>query len=864
MTAVVGNAGYPPLLSVQRHPTLEKNVFEQLQRNDIVEARPQIVHFGGFEIHKQHTQRLRIINISPTSLRVTILGPESQYFRIQYDKKGLLAPGMGEEITVVFEPHEWRYYYDSVKVFCGELSENLVIPIHAYPSATDIKLPRIIDFGNVAIGTSRTKTIPLSCSIPIQFEYEVHVLEPHEDFEITPLTGVIPAHSTTEILVKFLPTRFRTARMELRFNISQFDWEPVTITVVGASLPDLSHAEVLQGASSELVATSREQLQEDMADKVHYLAGKRGRGPVSAKAPHFEFDVAEKTVEGVKVPTDFHQQSTNYVINQTAGKLPLKDLTAFIYKQRDKAAKQRRKAEAAHRGEELEEEEELDDDDDTQAKELRFDLQYRDVGKYDKEKELNSRVAVGEEQLTQDVKDSFQEERKKSHAKLIEDMVKADVNRAQSELKEAQPTGVPTSYVHSLAPDWDENNNDMFSLRIQVLDRFIRAGSKCLMRLRVKQAAEQLREAMRTAGVVDRRSCQAWVDQETWAAAANKGGAARSFSSEGKQKTDAVSAALAKDAPDLVDLISLSDDFVLPLQLPTAQEAQNAEDRNPVEVAPLDNFDSFPPFNIQPRMDFKVFDYKEKYALPDPAQYLRPNDGRLVRLSASLEEHSIRGCCGDIFDGAEKPIAMPESCLLPPAHEALSLLLPSPDCRTYVGFPDFTEVDTEYRLAEVPDLVKAPKTEMLLPSDLESLETPFLEEWRPVRQIQDAFMHFDPVAASFAEAGGNLGPRLGFEAGGEKISFLPVGGFNRDLPSDTDDDERDDFESCQDTKPPGEDEYAKVLKHLDRPYTTERWEKEKLAEERLVKHNFEHSKAARDRLNELNQELSRSHKLFLG
>lgn len=314
----------------------------------------------------------------------------------------------------------------------------------------------------------------------------------------------------------------------------------------------------------------------------------------------------------------------------------------------------------------------------------------------------------------------------------------------------------------------------------------------------------------------------------------------------------------------MVELMKLGQEFVLPVQIPTAQEQKNAEDRQPVEVLPLDNFDDFPQFNIQPRMDWKVFNYTEKFTLPDPAQYMRPNEGRMKRLEASLEEHSIKGCCGDIFDGAEKPIAMPDSCLLPPAHEALSLLIPSPDCRTYISGPDFTEVDTEYRLSELPALMKAPKTDMLLPSDLESLETPFLEAWRPVRQLQDPFMHFDPLPATFAESGGNGGPRLGFDACGERMTFLPVGGFNRDLPSDTDDDERDDMDGCEDTKPPGQNEYDQVMKDLSRPYSTERWEKEKLAEERLVNYCEEHSRATRNRLNELNKDLSRSHKIFLG
>lgn len=76
----------------------------------------EVLHFGGFRIHKEHSHVLRILNTSPSSLRVSIIAPSTQWFKISFDKKGLLAPGMSEDITVTFTPHEWRYYYDTVKV----------------------------------------------------------------------------------------------------------------------------------------------------------------------------------------------------------------------------------------------------------------------------------------------------------------------------------------------------------------------------------------------------------------------------------------------------------------------------------------------------------------------------------------------------------------------------------------------------------------------------------------------------------------------------------------------------------------------------------------------------------------------------
>jgi len=847
-----GNAAQS--IAKRGHPLLEKNSFEQLHRNEVIETRPHVLHFGGFQIHREHSQVLRVLNISGSSLRLAIMGPSTQWFQMKFDKKGLLAPGMSEDITITFTPHEWRYYYDTVKIFCGDMAENLIVPIHAYPSANDICLPRIIDFGKVAIGTTKSKKIPLTCKIPIQFEFDITVIEAHPDFEIAPLSGTIPADGAIDITVYFTPTRHRTARTELKFHIAQFDFEPVVVSVVGCSLPDIHKEAILRENDEQSTLRGTSFLQDDMLSRMGTLKSKSGRPPLENKAPVFVSAEGDREMHytggKVKVPPHVNQEATNFVLNQVPGKRPLKDMISFIAEQRQNLENRRRKAEAAKElastGSVVEQEEE--DDDDIQAIELRFEMQFREVDQYDKNKELKSMVAIGEDLLTDRETAKAHSIRQKRHEALFSAKISSDKARVQSD-RRSDAVAVPSSFRPALAPHWDENRNDMFSLRLQVIDRLVRAGSKQLMRVRARKNVQILAEALRAAGVTDKSSCKAWVDAENKAAA-----------SGGKSGPDKAAAEDDVDAvDDILAMVEFPPNFILPLQIPTMQSLMSKEDVQPVEVMPLDNFEEFKLAEVHPRLDFKALHY-EKYSIPPPAAYMRPCSDR-PRLNAALEEFSLRGIRGDAFDGAEEPIDMPESCVLPPEHERISLLVPSTECRTFVSFPDFTECDFEYRLSKEVPLLEPLKTEPLLPPNLKSLDYPWLSTWRPKRRLQEPFEHFDPLPCFFVEGGGPLGPRLGGDLGGERLSFLPVGGHNRDLPSDTDSDEREDFQMPV----PGQELYEATMQRMKGSLPdSEQWHKERLAEERLQKQCEINGKVVRERMRDLNKDLDYRNKLFLG
>merc|ERR1719265_311750 len=547
-------------------------------------------------------------------------------------------------------------------------------------------------------------------------------------------------------------------------------------------------------------------IQDEMLARLGTLKGKSGRKPLENILPTLVAEEGDREMDHthgkVKVPPRTDQEATNFILNQTAGKRPLKDMISFINEQRQNLENRRLKAEAAKEmmatsGSLADQEE--DDDDDIQAIELRFEMQFREVDQYDKDKELKSMVAIGEDLLTVKEVAKAQQNRLKREEKLFATKILEDKNRFETVCTKA-PVAVPNTFRPELKPHWDENRNDMFSLRLQVIDRMIRAGSKQLMRVRAKNNLVKLVEALSSAGVTDNASCKAWVDAESKAA------------QSGGKSGPAEPAADAEDS-DAVDIdvqvFDFGNNFVLPVQIPTAQSLMSKEDVQPVEVTPLENFEEFKPIELQPRLDFKVLQY-EKFMPPPPAAYMRPCGDRYPRLNAALEDLSLRGVRGDAFDGAEDPLDMPASCTMPPEHDRMSLLVPSTECRTFVSFPDFTECDHEYRLSREVPLLEPLKTEPLLPPNYKSLEYPWMATWRPRRRLPEPFEHFDPLPCSFAEAGGKLGPRIGGDPSGERFNFLPIGGHPRDLPSDTDSDEREDFQMPV----PGEELFEATMARL--------------------------------------------------
>ena len=226
---------------------VDEQVYAKLGGNETLKPTPAIVHFGGFTLGDQFTQVLKIVNTSHYAQRLHVINTTTPYFSVTCNKKGVVAPGMSENIRITFRPDEWRYYYDCIRIHCQD--ENLLIPIHAYPIANDVFFPTFVDFGKAALLDKVSKKIKLSCKVPIQFEYELTVVKPNSDFEVAPLKGVIPANGFAEVTISYCPVKLGTAEMTLELNVSQFNFKTVSCRIVGNAAPGITRNRVLKKLS---------------------------------------------------------------------------------------------------------------------------------------------------------------------------------------------------------------------------------------------------------------------------------------------------------------------------------------------------------------------------------------------------------------------------------------------------------------------------------------------------------------------------------------------------------------------------------------------------------------------------------------
>uniref|UniRef100_A0A8C7RTT8 Abnormal spindle-like microcephaly-associated protein ASH domain-containing protein n=1 Tax=Oncorhynchus mykiss TaxID=8022 RepID=A0A8C7RTT8_ONCMY len=195
--------------------------YTKLKSNSAIQAEPSALHFSGFKLGKDYQRSLKLINISSEVINIHIIPTQTKHFKTKYLKQVfvyyyLIIPGLSYTVKVHFCPDEWRYFYDCIRVHCK-------VGIQLLPF-----------LGHV------NHVIPLSCSCPIDFEFQVYIIQPHKAFSVQPLSGVIPANGKVEVTVTFRPFQYDTSQVTLQVVISQFNPKPYVCTLKNGCTPSLT------------------------------------------------------------------------------------------------------------------------------------------------------------------------------------------------------------------------------------------------------------------------------------------------------------------------------------------------------------------------------------------------------------------------------------------------------------------------------------------------------------------------------------------------------------------------------------------------------------------------------------------------
>ncbi|RLN95760.1 hypothetical protein BBJ28_00011831 [Nothophytophthora sp. Chile5] len=520
-------------------------------------AQPASVHFGGFELERTVQQRVRVHNNSAKAVRLRFTFPTaSKGFRAAFakpERPPFISAGLCEEIVVSFTPPAgFQYYYDCIQVRCEEVAYSsntdvarggaALIPLHAYPMANEVEFPSRMDFGVVPRGACSRRHVDITCSVPVEFQYELRLTKAHPSFTVFPLTGTIPPRGEARIELEFRPLVYATASAELELHVSQLGFAPRLCALVGSSSStaiDAAQAkEIVEDIESEVKPptsplSSQKPRRSSGAQKKTRQSSASGGGNTSKsrstlqQQPREEEDKLE-IVHGLEIPHNLNSvTSVNFVLNQEPGKLKPKDLKKAIAANRELRLQQREEQAKLCTGDAGD-----DNEDPTtlsfrvlvreeegflqrvrvnkQVKDMFFQQELNEAAQAETSLEFQShKVHLGQRLLSREETAYLGklrefnmlalacQQRKKlrtTFANVVYEPPGVSNQQQQPFLLGERSTAVlPAHFAPAYTPDFKTYKNDLWARKQRVLRRLIRAVSTCVLRLRAQKRLDRIR-----------------------------------------------------------------------------------------------------------------------------------------------------------------------------------------------------------------------------------------------------------------------------------------------------------------------------------------------------------------------------------
>ncbi|QDZ21819.1 cilia- and flagella-associated protein [Chloropicon primus] len=464
---------------------------------------PSVVHFDGFQVGKTHTQTIRLVNTADFSQRMHVIKTQNDHFATaMMKKKGLIPPGLSEEIEIEFRPTEWRYYYDCIRIHTED--GNMLIPIHAYPTLNEVNFPRRIDFGRCDLSESRQRKVKLECKVPLDFEFTVEKLGTSPEFEVTPTSGVVSNNKPTEITITFQPMRSTTSTLQLKVNVATANSKPVFCDITGSGFPKNVNEKISKFSSIDPTNLTAEELLTLSAEKKRPKGSKGlttygrlnspGLRGTARKLESREFQTGMKD-GGIEFP-DLNKLNTHHGVNKVLNQQPDrrvydKDLNSEQFRTVvPDIDKQLRLFET-----------DLHPLDDwslsNEVKEKVFQEAWDEKHRTDRVSMMGTK-SVGEEEFSQEKVEFFQNALKEQ----AESQLQCKVERALSNVEGETLAAVSEPYIpiktnqeiiDEVNPRFDQAINDTWRMRATVIERFIQAARKVIYRNKMDKRLQKLK-----------------------------------------------------------------------------------------------------------------------------------------------------------------------------------------------------------------------------------------------------------------------------------------------------------------------------------------------------------------------------------